>query len=1219
MLVMRKLLPVILLGMILSVQVSFAQEEKNYKEIPYWTEMMQEPGVNFAEVQKAFYTYWEGREITKGCGYKPFKRWEYFWQSRLTEEGNLPMPGYLWKEYKNSAQNRSTEDEGNWVNLGPIQQPTVGATGQPNGNGRINAIAFHPTDEDIFYIGAPAGGLWATTDGGATWSTNTDDLPTLGVSSIVVDYDNPDVIYLGTGDRDAGDSGGVGVMKSTDGGLTWNQSNTGMGDRTVGRMIMHPDNNNELLAAAGGGIYKTTDAGANWEMKVPGNFKEVIYHPTNSDIVYAASGGSYYRSDDGGETWESGATGYGGGARAVIAVTPAAPDNVYVLTSNSGNGFNALYKSTDAGLTFTTQSTSPNILEWSCYGTSSGGQGWYDLEIAADPNQEDVIYSGGVNIWKSVDGGQNWDIRAHWVGDCGVAAVHADHHVFEYNPLNDRLYNGNDGGLYWSEDGGVVWNEITSGIAISQVYKLGQSKTERDYVINGYQDNGTGVFEGTTEGWMTVYGGDGMDCTVDHEDASYAYGELYYGSIFRLKDNYSEGTITNGISESGNWVTPFVLHEGNSNTMFVGMNNIWRSDNIKSNPYSVDWYKVSDFSGGKFNVLENSPANTEILYAARESSLYVTMEASSENASWESISAGLGSGSSSINDIEAHPFFENIVYVAKGTGVYMSEDYGQTWTDISGSLPNSTVSTVEYYKGSYNGLYAGTDLGIYFKDNDMEDWMNYSEGYPLTAATTDLEIFYDPVTPNNHVIRVSTYGRGMWESPVYIGTPVANFSSNLTEIPAGCTVDFYDMSTGTPFEYTWTFEGGNPSISNEQHPADISFATPGEYSITLEVSNPNGSDTKTITQMITVTEGQAPNAVFMAEERAFCSSPYITTFHDLSDNCPTFWEWSFEPNTIEFLDGTDANSSSPKVRFLEETSYDVTLVVGNDAGTTSVTMEDYISTSGIILPFSDDFTNGFEFENWTIENPDGGRTWEIAEIDGNKVAKLSFFEYNAAPGDQDELISPVLDFNGFENVYIHFRHAYAKRIPQWTDSLSIYVSPNCGSSWVKVLALGDDGEGSFATVAPTEDEFIPTSNSEWCEGSYSTGCNTVDISQFAGFDKIKVKFVSENNNGNNLYIDDIVINNSTDIEPNIAANHDLHFNVYPNPADEQINMVVNGVSEDMTIEFANVHGQVLFTQKVDGSNDTFYKQVTASSIKSGIYVVTLKSANSTITRKIVVK
>ena len=421
-------------------------------DYPFWVEMMQDPDANFYDVQRAFNTYWDGREVTKGSGFKPFKRWEYMMQeSRINPDGTRIPASHKRNEYfsylENQSGNRSAA--GNWISLGPSEIPVDRGY---KGLGRLNAIAFHPTDPDIICVGAPAGGLGKTTTGGNAWESLTDDQPTLGVSAIIIDYNDPDLIFMGTGDRDAGDAEGLGVMKSIDGGQTWVMWNSGMGDRTVGRMIQHPTNNQLILAATNGGIYKTVDGGISWYQVISGNFKEIVFKPGDPSVIYASSNGNFYKSTDTGQGFYLITNGLPGGNRGVIGVTPAAPDYVYFLITQSSS-FKGLYRSMDGGQTFTEKSTTPNIMSWGCNG-GSGGQAWYDLDIAVDPSNADMVFAGGVNCFKSLNGGQTWSISSHWWGDCGVPAVHADLHVLEYNPLNWTLYVGNDGGIYYTDNQG---------------------------------------------------------------------------------------------------------------------------------------------------------------------------------------------------------------------------------------------------------------------------------------------------------------------------------------------------------------------------------------------------------------------------------------------------------------------------------------------------------------------------------------------------------------------------------------------------------------------------------------------------------------------------------------------------------------------------------------------------------------------------------------------
>ncbi|MBK7096630.1 MAG: hypothetical protein IPH57_16785 [Saprospiraceae bacterium] len=263
----RLLSPLALLILLVYFSPLFSQEIKwteiELRNNPHWFDLMQKENPNYFDIKRAYDLYFEKHEKAKGSGYKIFERWAWKNKGDFDENGFLNPDKIFsaYNRYKKEIKERGPfTNAGNWIELGPTVFP-VNVSGQETGTGRVNAIAFHPTDEDIFWIGAPSGGLWETNDGGITYFSNTDQLPTLGVSSIVVDPTNPSIMYIGTGDRDAGDAPGLGVFKSTDGGVTWTQSNTGMGNRTVGKMIMYPGVNSTLLAATSDGIYKTTNSG----------------------------------------------------------------------------------------------------------------------------------------------------------------------------------------------------------------------------------------------------------------------------------------------------------------------------------------------------------------------------------------------------------------------------------------------------------------------------------------------------------------------------------------------------------------------------------------------------------------------------------------------------------------------------------------------------------------------------------------------------------------------------------------------------------------------------------------------------------------------------------------------------------------------------------------------------------------------------------------------
>lgn len=1189
---------------------SQAQNQADTANYPYWVEMMQDQNANFNATVRAFNTYWENREITKGSGFKPFKRWEYMMRQMVNPDGSRPAPDQDLKalqQFRNTRKNLTTG--GDWEALGPFDVPS-GYNGY-RGLGRINALAFHPTDENHFYIGAPAGGLWQTTDHGANWEVLTDHLPTLGVSAIIVDYSNPDLILIGTGDRDAGDAPGLGVWRSEDGGLSWEVSNNGMDNATVGRMIQHPDFPETIFAATSNGIFVSDDSGLNWNQVQSGNFKEIVFKPTDPQIIYAATGGSFYRSEDGGSSFSQVNNGLSGAARGVIGVSDASPDVVYFLQTNS-DSFKGIYRSDDSGQSFVMRSNYPNIMSWDCNG-GSGGQAWYDLDIAVDPFDENVIIAGGVNSFKSVDGGSTWTISSHWYGGCDVESVHADLHILEYNPVNGKLFVGNDGGIYWTDDQGNSWEEITNGLVISQAYKLGVSQTNPDFVINGYQDNGSSTYVGGTHNWINVGGGDGMECAFDPNDDRYAYSTIYYGSIDRIYNNNNQGQIAgegvNGITESGGWVTPFLIDHEDGNIMFVGYKNIWRSTNIKSGSTStVQWKKISSMNNSDMNVMAQSRANTSILYVASGNKLWYTENAKDNEVNWTSRTSNLPLPNT-ITALETSYLDENVVYMAQQTRIYKSEDKGASWTEITANLSGNQINTIALYKNAQDAIYIGTNVGVFYKDSGLEEWIEFGNGMPASAKVTELEFYYDPENISGDRLRAATYGRGLWSTPPFIGTLVADFEATSTNVAAGCTINFTDLTTGTPFEWEWTFDGATPASSADQHPQGIRYEQEGVYSVTLTVTNPLGNDTHQKTDYITVTAAAAPEIAFEADQTSGCTG-MVVHFTDQSENCPESWQWSFEPTSVTFVDGTDENSQNPVVQFNEDADYTVTLMAANATGTNEASFADFIQTGGLAIPYEANFDAGdFNETGWTRVNPDEGRGWELKQIDESHTIWMNFFNYTSM-GARDYLVSPVINLRDFENAYLKFDYAYAMRYMQ-KDSLIISLSADCGESWTRVYANGPDGNGSFETAETTTAFFEPASDDDWCGQGYGADCPLIDLTAWAGQSNLMIRLETCNNYGNNLYIKNLAITNFTAL----SQQHDNKlFKVYPNPANDYFVISLPSDVTKLHLTLSDLSGKLLMEKSISHSSNI----IDIQEIPSGSYLITLTSDNHTEHKKIII-
>ncbi|MBP9150780.1 MAG: T9SS type A sorting domain-containing protein [Flavobacteriales bacterium] len=863
---MKKLLTSASFVFVLCLSSVFAQND--------WQWMMHDHSQNLFAIQADFQLYYDqivgaDGKIPKGTGIKQFKRWEYYWENRVDADGNFPPEGHTLNEMERWFREHGNSRDyvvgsGTWELLGPSQTPANGTT-QLNGSGRLNCIAFHPTDVNTIYAGAPSGGFWTSTDNGSSWTQSISGLTRLGVSSIVIHPTTPTTIYIGTGDRDGGDAAGYGVWRSTDGGATWSAYHNGMPNTTVGEIIMDPNNSSIMYAACHSGyIYRTTDGGANWSAS---NFlggviaTDLAFHPTNSSIIYAGTlWGEFWKSVNSGVTFTKITSGLGtGGNRVAIAVSPDEPNYVYALIGGS-TGLVGIYRSTNSGTSFSTRTTTPNILGYETDGSGTDSQSSYDLVIAADPSDAEIIYTGGVNLWKSINGGSTMTNLTYWVGPSGSAAgVHADQHALEFSPHSGYLYNGNDGGVYVSADAGDNFTDISDGLNIAQIYKIGVSQQTYDLGINGYQDNGTAVVRAGS--FSTEIGGDGMECIIDPTNDSYMYGALYYGSIKRSSNGgTSFSSISTATGEDGGWVTPYKLDPNDANRMFAGYVDVWRTDNVKTG--TPTWSQISSFAGSDYiRDVAIAPSNSSVMYVSRSGNkFYRSNNATAGSPTWTDLSATLP-GASSPKDIEIDPTNAAHLYIAFLNDIYESTNSGASWTNVSGTLPDISLNTIVIDKNSPNkGMYVGMDVGVYYDDNVLSDWVAYNTGLP-NIEITELEI-HDGANNCKGMLYGATYGQGFWKSDLKDPggvAPVACFEASTQALCASNTVTFTEYSSYAPTSWAWTITPGTfayigGTTANSQHP-QVQFNSGGTYDVSLTATNATGNGVETKNSYITVWGG----------------------------------------------------------------------------------------------------------------------------------------------------------------------------------------------------------------------------------------------------------------------------------------------------------------------------------------------------------------------------
>ena len=897
---------------------------------------MNDTTATYKEIETAIDNYLAKRvTFEKGNGQKPLGRWKNYWRGRLKPDGTLDRYR-LYRAYLQNLKNLQKQRRSTPNNYGTPSQnsnptpyispsnnssPTlVESNPQPNvantpsntsngpwkpvgpdvvprrlnnlrGIGRLNCVSFHPTNTNTMLVGSPAGGIWTSTDGGQNWFTNTDFMPSLGVSDIVYHPTNHNTIYWATGDADAFVTACNGLFRSTDGGNTWTQM-VGFPDVTsITKLLIQPNNANIMLASTAQGIYRSSNGGTSWTQAQGGSFADIVYKPNSYNTVYAThrQSGQFWRSTDAGVSWQNMTTGLpsNGAKRGKIAVSPANANYVYVVFCDAEGSLYGVYRSTDSGQSFSERlrcnspsTSTPNLLGWNDDGTDYGGQGWYDLAIAVNPSNANDVWVGGVNIWQSTDGGSNWNARGIWSAMGQSSYIHADIHALEYNPHDNTLHVCSDGGI--GKRDGNSWQDMSEDLEITQFYSINVEKVLEEHIIAGAQDNGTlrhSSDYNSADNWAAIYSGDGMQCIIDPTNSDRLYAEIQNGMMVRSDD---AGISWNYISPetNGAWETPYEMSPNNPQRLVAGYSQLYLTNNRGEN-----WTPLSATSGlvnGSVVDEIELTTNDNIFYFSHYNNIYRT---NNSGASWTNISDGLDN-ISYISDIHSDPRDPNRIWITFSSGnaensVYTSTDGGDNWINLSGlfmagftlvesgihCITLDTLSDPSNYIFPF--LYIGTDLGVFRKSltanaNDM--WQQHNLNSLPTTPVYDLEINF-----NTGYLYAGTHGRGVWKLDISSNTltPIANFSSNEATC-VGQSLQFNDESLFSPSSWSWNFGDGNNST--QQNPTHT-YNAAGNYTVTLTVTNANGNDSES--KQITV----HPAASTINESLTACGS-YTNTETD---------------------------------------------------------------------------------------------------------------------------------------------------------------------------------------------------------------------------------------------------------------------------------------------------------------------------------------------------
>ena len=654
--------------------------------------------------------------------------------------------------------------------------------GPTNVGGRVLDVAVDPNAQNTIYVATASGGVWKSTDGGATMKQawpNKNPQPTGAIAAA-----SDGTLYAGTGEAGPGGGSitysGPGMFKSVDGGKTWAKAGD-MPSPVVGRIVIDPTNPNVIFVAGTGdlfnpgggrGVYRSIDAGSTWTRVLKGDngttgAVDLAMDPTNPDTIYAAMwdhkrepdlrtyggvGSGVYRSTDGGDTWSRLTNGLPAASKDIgrigIALSPSTPSRVYAIVISTNGSFQGFYRSNDSGDSWTK-------LTASGLSGSQSSYGWWFGRIWVDPANKDRVFVAGVSLELSTDGGNSFGISS---------GVHADQHAMVWDPKQPgRVYLGNDGGEYHSDTNGNSggWTHATYE-PFTQFYSVDVSEQDHTRVVGGAQDNGT---LRSWANWADYTGGDGEEALIDPTNQNNIYGCSQYGVCSRSTNGGTSSAPFGSMASSRfNWFTPVQFDPSNPQVIYAGGNQLNRSTNGAQTFTAIS----PDLTGGPGRDPQY-PFGTITTVAASKTNSQEIFTGTDDGRLWYTTNLG-GSWTQAtdsdlpgfwVSRVAVDPSNAQVAYVtysgyrAGNDAAYVlrTGDGGATWSNISGNLPKAPVNDI-VVAGST--LYVATDVGVYRTKDGGATWSTLGKGLP-SVPVDDIEL-----DASTNELFAGTFGRGMW-------------------------------------------------------------------------------------------------------------------------------------------------------------------------------------------------------------------------------------------------------------------------------------------------------------------------------------------------------------------------------------------------------------------------------------------------------------------------
>ena len=704
-----------------------------------------------------------------------------------------------------------------WTYLGPN-----------NAGGRSRAIAIRPDNANIMLASGVAGGIFRSTNGGTTWTPMDDAMQNMAVVAIEMAPNNPNIVYAGTGEGYFNSDAvrGDGIFKSTDGGLTWSKlaSTNRAGNSAwdyVYAIRVDPTNANNVWAATRNGVYRSANGGGSWNLVLAESYCLDLEFNWSANVAVASCGtlnlpGEVFRSTDRGLSFGAAPVlAQPNQSRTELAVSKSSPNVMYAVAAyydanaSLNYGLRGVWRSTDSGATWVlrTDNNSANPFNTALLGdfdsacdSDPRAQGWYDLEVAVDPVDSNIVWVGGIDIFRSNDGGANFGRAGVWYEDDFEAwGIHADQHRIVFHPgyngtSNQIMYVGNDGGIYRTNNAraavstfptssctgvvnpSVVWDDLNDGFGVTQFYHgvvHPDADTGELLFMGGTQDNGTWFGDINPNNWGEIWGGDGGYAAVDTDDGwdRFYVSSQNAGFIRWIWNNaaqtYQRTSGTDGLDDPDfNFITPFAMDPNNPKVLWTGGKRIWRTTDGMDN-----WTAASApaAAADQITAVAVAPGNSNLVLMGTEGGAFLRNTAASSagpSTVWQTnnvVSDGV------ISEITFDPNVAGRVYATQSrfgrAHVLVSNNSGASWTAIdklgqAGGIPDIPVHTLVVDPDDSDRLYVGTDLGLFVSTNAGSTWAVGDS--PLPNTVVEKLVFIKQGSTRTLV--AFTHGRGAWRA-----------------------------------------------------------------------------------------------------------------------------------------------------------------------------------------------------------------------------------------------------------------------------------------------------------------------------------------------------------------------------------------------------------------------------------------------------------------------